>query len=238
MNEFMRALNMARAHYAKAWGCDAAALESGFHVLESDGFEAVGFGHGVVIRALPGIAAWCREQFADVPPEFLFDGEHVYELETALRRHGMMLRGASTHYLLRDLQAWPLPEGFAYRLMARPEVNTLRPGKGLPFAFNGDGSDAIALAAEKDGRLMALTSADDLWGDMWQIGIQVLPEAQTSGLACGMVARLAREIVLMGKTPFYSTWAGNMGSTRTALKCGFYPAWLSMTAIPVNGGEN
>lgn len=53
-----------------------------------------------------------------------------------------------------------------------------------------------------------------------------------SGLACGLVSRLTREIAGLGKTPFYSTWAGNMGSTKTALKCGFFPAWLSMQVIP------
>ena len=233
MSKFTRGLEMARAHYAEAWGCGAEMLVSGVHVLEGEGFAAVGFGHGVVIRALPEVAAWCREQFAGVQPEFLFDGEHVYELETALRRHGLMLRGTSTHYLLRDMPELPLPEGFDYRLLTRPEVNALHPGDAFPFAFNGDGSDAIALTAERDGKLAALTSADDLWGDMWQIGIQVLSEARRSGLACGLVSRLAREIVALGKTPFYSTWAGNMGSTRTALRCGFHPAWLSMEAIPL-----
>ena len=236
MNEFLRGLDMAKEHLIKSWGCDEAMLESGCHALDGAGFEAVGFGHGMVIRAVPEIAAWCRERFKGVSPEFIFDGEHVYELEKVLRRHGLMLQGTSTHYLLRDLRAWPLPEGYDYRLLTRPEVDALRPGDDFPFAFNGDGSDAIALTAEREGKLMALTSADDLWGDLWQIGIQVLPETRQKGFACGLVSRLTQEIVALGKTPFYSTWAGNVGSTKTALKCGFFPAWISMRAIPTERG--
>lgn len=229
----MSAPDMAKRHYAQAWNCGAALFDGGNHVLEGEGFEAVGFGRGVVMRARPEIAAWCREQLMNQPPETLFDGERVYALETELRRHGLRLLGTSTHYLPQRVPELPLPEGLTYRLLTRPEVNRFRPGEGFTYAFNGDGSDVIALTAEREGRLIAMTSADDLWGEMWQVGIQVLPDARRSGLACGLVARLTREIISLGKTPFYTTWPGNLASTRTALKCGFGPAWLSMQAIPL-----
>lgn len=233
----MNAMELVRRHYAQAWGCDAAIFDGGNHVLEGEGFEAVGFGHGVVMRAGPEMVGWCSEHLMSVAPEMLFDGDHAYELDARLRRHGLMLQGTSTHYLLHRAVDLPMPEGIDCRLLTRPEVNDLQPGEDFPFAFNGDGSDVIALTAKKDGRLIALTSADDLWGDLWQIGIQVLPEARMSGLACGVVARLTREILNLGKTPFYSTWPGNLGSTRTALKCGFAPAWLSMKAIPFHSAQ-
>lgn len=38
---------------------------------------------------------------------------------------------------------------------------------------------------------------------MWQIGIDVLPEYRRMGIASTLVNRLAREILSIGKVPFY-----------------------------------
>ena len=43
---------------------------------------------------------------------------------------------------------------------------------------------------------------------------------------------LMREIINRNKVPFYCTAWSNVRSVRNAIKCGFVPAWVEMTAKP------
>lgn len=65
---------------------------------------------------------------------------------------------------------------------------------------------------------------------MWQIGIDVLPAYRQKGIAAALVSRLARETFLRGKIPFYCAAWSNIPSKKTAVRCGFFPAWVQLTA--------
>lgn len=53
------------------------------------------------------------------------------------------------------------------------------------------------------------------------------------GIASALTSTLAREILARGKVPFYCCAWANLKSARNALKSGFYPAWVEMTAKPL-----
>ena len=63
--------------------------------------------------------------------------------------------------------------------------------------------DVIAFGAYKNGELVALAGADNRLSDLWQIGIDTLPEHRGKGLATYLVKELAQEIKKRGKVPFY-----------------------------------
>ena len=65
---------------------------------------------------------------------------------------------------------------------------------------------------------------------MWQIGVDVLPAYRRRGIASALTSRLALEILARGKVPFYCAAWSNIRSVRTALRCGYRPAWLEVTA--------
>jgi predicted GNAT family acetyltransferase len=67
---------------------------------------------------------------------------------------------------------------------------------------------------------------------MWQIGIDVLPAYRRQGIASALTGALAREIMARGKVPFYCSAWSNIRSVRNAVKSGFIPAWVEMTAKP------
>jgi len=68
---------------------------------------------------------------------------------------------------------------------------------------------------------------------MWQIGVDVLPSYRRQGIASALTSRLALEIIDRGKVPFYCTAWSNLGSVRNAIKSRFRPAWVEMTAKPI-----
>lgn len=90
--------------------------------------------------------------------------------------------------------------------------------------------DMIAVGAFDNGRLVALSGASSDCDDMWQIGIDVLPEYRRRGIACTLTATIAKEIMYAGKVPFYCCAWSNVASARNAIKSGFVPAWVQMTA--------
>ncbi len=61
-----------------------------------------------------------------------------------------------------------------------------------------------------------------------------LPEHRRKGIVAACTSRLAVEILKMDKVPFYSSAWSNIRSVRNAIKSGFIPAWVELTAKPAN----
>ena len=93
--------------------------------------------------------------------------------------------------------------------------------------------DKIAVGAYDGEKLVGLAGASADCENMYQIGIDVLPEYRRQNIACTLTSRLAIEILKLGKVPFYCAAWSNIKSVRNAIKCGFRPAWVQITAKPV-----
>lgn len=92
--------------------------------------------------------------------------------------------------------------------------------------------DVLGVGAYHDGRLIGLAGCSADCETMWQIGIDVLPDYKREGIAAALTSRLADEILKRGRVPFYCAAWSNIASVRNALKSGFRPAWVEMTAKP------
>ena len=75
---------------------------------------------------------------------------------------------------------------------------------------------------------MAGASADS--PIMWQIGINVMPEAEGLGIAKILVELLKNEIIKRGAVPFYGTAVSHLASQSVALGSGFHPAWIELVS--------
>jgi len=89
---------------------------------------------------------------------------------------------------------------------------------------------ALGVGAYDNGRLVGLAGCSADCADMYQIGVDVIPEYRRQGIAAAMTSRLALEILKIDKVPFYCTAWCNLKSARNAIKCGFRPAWVELTA--------
>lgn len=92
--------------------------------------------------------------------------------------------------------------------------------------------DVLGVGAYDGDSLVGLAACSADCSDMWQIGVDVLPKYRRRGIASALTSALAKEIMNRGKVPFYCTAWSNIRSAGTAIKSGFVPAWVEMTAKP------
>ena len=90
--------------------------------------------------------------------------------------------------------------------------------------------DVLAVGACDKGKLVGLAGCSADCDTMWQIGVDVLPEYRRQRIATVLTNRLAKEILQRGKVPFYCAAWSNIKSVRNAIRSGFRPGWVEMTA--------
>ena len=127
---------------------------------------------------------------------------------------------------------------YEMRLLSPPDFNDLY----LPAWSNAlckarRELDVLGVGAYDGGRLVGLAACSADCDTMWQIGIDVLPEYRRQGIASALTSRLAVEILSRGKVPFYCAAWSNIPSVRNAIASGFRPAWVEMTAKPIETVE-
>ena len=88
----------------------------------------------------------------------------------------------------------------------------------------------LGVGAYDGGKLIGLAACSADCSEMWQIGIDVLPEYRRKGIAAALTNRLARAIFEQGKVPFYASAWSNIRSMKNAFRSEFRPAWVAMTA--------
>ena len=92
--------------------------------------------------------------------------------------------------------------------------------------------DVLGVGAYDNDKLIGLAGCSADCENMWQIGIDVLPEYRRQGVAAALTSNLAMEILGCGKVPFYCCAWSNISSARNAIKSGFLPSWIEMTVKP------
>ena len=100
------------------------------------------------------------------------------------------------------------------------------------FGFCADAPDMLGVAAVKDGRILGMAGASADSPYLWQIGVNVLPEARGHGIAAMLVSLLRNDVLAAGRLPFYGTSISHLESQRVALRSGFLPAWFELVAAP------
>lgn len=94
--------------------------------------------------------------------------------------------------------------------------------------------DVLGVGAYDGDRLIGFAGCSADCETMYQIGVDVLPEYRRKGIASAITSNLAMEIIKLGKVPFYCAAWSNIKSVRNAIRCGFRPAWVELTARDSN----
>jgi len=97
--------------------------------------------------------------------------------------------------------------------------------------------DVLGVGAFDGCCLIGLSGCSADCESMYQIGVDVLPEYRRRGIASALTSCLAMEVLNLGKVPCYCAAWSNLPSVRNALRCGFLPAWVQVTAKDIDFGE-
>ena len=163
-----------------------------------------------------------------------FENPNMYWLNEKLAQKGFTVCFMAEYYLPDVELLKERPCKYELRVLEQCDLEDLY----LPEWSNALCSDRKQLdmlgVGTYDGeRLVGLAGCSADAEEMWQIGVDVLPEYRRQGIASALTSKLALEILKRNKVPFYCTAWSNIRSVRNAIKSGFLPAWVEMTVKPI-----
>ena len=202
--------------------------------------QMVTFGKNAVISADEEIHPWLREWAKGKTGFRLFEQHNFFELECELRKHGYKM--APTHHMFfpRTNCESPKPQ-FTIKWLEQADITPFYGRKEFPNAicdhFIPDRPDVLAVIALDGENIMGMAGCSADTPEMWQIGIDILPQYRGKGVARTLVTLLKEEAQRRGALPFYGTSLSNIGSWRTAIDSGFIPAWVEVESRRLTDNE-
>ena len=199
--------------------------------------QLVSYGNNVVASVSPEFREIAENYINKYPVEHLFETPHLHVLNDALMEKGQKICFMA-EYFLPDVDALRerVVEGadpYELRLLTQEDFADLYlPEWSNALCEQRKELDVLGVGAYDGERLVGLAGCSADCDIMWQIGIDVLPAYRRQGIASALTSRLAIEILNRGKVPFYCAAWCNIKSVRNAIKSGFRPAWVEMTAKP------
>ena len=196
--------------------------------------QLISYGNNIVASVEESCRKLAADYISRFPPYRCFETPHMHILDGGLREMGLRTCFMA-EYFLPDL-------GCLTVLDCPYETRLLHP-EDFPPLYTDQWSNALCekrkeldilgVGAYDGGRLVGLAACSADCESMWQIGVDVLPEYRRQGIASALTSRLALEILEREKVPFYCAAWSNIRSVRNAVKSGFRPAWVELTAKSV-----
>ena len=240
-------LKIAMAQSAVDLCAEPADFEKGENVIvtsrESDGArrylklpfscQLVSYGNNVVASVSPEFWEITENYINKYPVEHLFETPHLHVLNDALMAKGQKICFMAEYFLPDVNLLHPLDYPYELCILEQKDFADLYlPEWSNALCKNRKHLDVLGVGAYDGDKLVGLAGCSADCDTMWQIGIDVLPAYRRQGIASALTSRLAIEILSRGKVPFYCAAWCNIKSVRNAIKSGFRPAWVEMTAKP------
>ena len=191
------------------------------------------YGNNIVASVAPEYAELVKDYINHFPAEHCFETPNLHVLNDAFRAQGLLVCYMAEYWLpdvdkLREL-ACP----YELRLLAQVDFPPLyRPEWGNALCEKRKELDVLGVGAYDGDALVGFAACSADCEKMWQIGVDVLRPYRRQGIASAVTSRLTREILDQGKVPFYCCAWSNVKSARNAVRCGYSPAWVELTAKP------
>lgn len=191
----------------------------------------VTMGDNAVISADEQIIPWLKEWSEGKRGIWLFEHDHMMELEEELQKYGQKLWQTHHMFLPRPVIK-NISTNFALKWLEREDIKVLYGRKEFSNAlcdeYKPERPDVLAVAAYDKGEMIGLAGCSADTDIFWQIGIDVLPDYRGHHIGTKLVQLLKNEILRRGAIPFYGTSLSNLHSWNIALNCDFYPAWIEI----------
>lgn len=191
----------------------------------------ISYGNNIVASVSERYRDIVSNYIACFPVEHCFETPGLYVLNDALEQEGLRVCFMAEYFLpdLTCLTALECP--YPVKLMGQKDFGPLYiDAWSNALCEKRKELDVLGLGAYDGEELVGFAACSADCEDMWQIGVDVLPKYRGQGIASALTSQLALEILRRGKVPFYCCAWSNIGSARNAIKSGFRPAWVELTA--------
>ena len=199
--------------------------------------QIVSYGGNAVASVSPEFREIAENYINKYPVEHLFETPHLHVLNEALMEKGQKICFMAEYFLpdvdvlCQKIVGDACP--YKMKLLTQADFADLYlPEWSNALCEKRKSLDMLGVGAYDGERLVGLAGASADCERMWQIGIDVLPEYRRQGIASALTRRLALAILERGRVPFYCAAWCNLKSVRNAIKSGFRPAWVELTAKP------
>lgn len=191
----------------------------------------VSYGSNVVASVQEDLWEIVKSYIDSYAVEHLFETPNMQVINTALMAKGYQICFMAEYFLPDVNVLRELPCKYELQILKNRDFENLYvPQWSNALCEDRKQLDVLGVGAYDGGRLIGLAGCSTDCDTMWQIGIDVLPEYRRQGIAAVLTSKLALEIIARDKVPFYCAAWSNIRSVRNAIKSGFRPAWVEMTA--------
>ena len=193
--------------------------------------DLVSYGSNIVAQVSERTKAAVTEYIGKYPVHCCFETPNIHLLNDLLAPFDLKVCFMA-EYFLPDVTKLKEPDcGFELRVLQQADLENLYSEQWEHcLTFDNRERDVLAVGAYDDSELIGLAGCSADCETMYQIGVDVLPEYRRNGVASAVTSKLALEILKLGKVPFYCAAWSNIQSVRNAIKSGFRPAWVELTA--------
>ena len=193
----------------------------------------VSYGSNIVAATTEAVSDLVTEYIGKFEFYHCFEAPNMHWLNDRLSERGYKVCFMAEYYL-PDVERIPKLEClYETRILGQEDFKDLYlPEWSNALCSDRKQLDVLGVGAYDNERLIGFAACSADCDEMWQIGVDVLPEYREKGIASALTSRLAREILNRGKVPFYCSAWSNIPSARNAVRSGFIPAWVEMTIKP------
>ena len=193
--------------------------------------DLVSYGNNIVAQVSPRMKEVVTTYITKYAVARCFESPNVIALNEKLAEFGYKVCFMAEYFLPDVNVLKEMPCDYELRVLYPEDFKDCYTDQwGNALCHDRKHLDKFAVGAFDDGKLVGLAGCSADCEMMYQIGVDVLPEYRKKGIASSITSRLALEILKIGKVPFYCAAWSNVRSVRNAIKSGFRPAWVELTA--------
>ncbi len=194
------------------------------------------FGGKLLFAGREDIVDLCRRQYADRDGEWFFEAKNLRLLNDRIHADGYRIESVHPFFIAEEPTSASARD-YSIEWYDEAAIERFRGDErfGEAFAFYPNAPDVLGVSASKGGTILGMAGASCDSPTMWQIGINVEPDARQRGIGTLLVTLLKNEIIRRGVLPFYGTSMSHIASQRVALSAGFLPAWAELVTAKADG---
>ena len=193
--------------------------------------DMVSYGTNIVAQVSPRMKDTVQWYIDKYPVEHCFETPNIIALNEKLAKFGYKVCFMAEYFLPDVNILKELPCEYELKVLQPEDFRQYYTDQwSNALAKHRKHLDMLAVGAFDRDKLVGLAGCSADCETMYQIGVDVLPEYRRKGIASAITSKLAIETFKLGKVPFYCAAWCNIKSVRNAIRSGFRPAWVELTA--------